>query len=343
MDKIKQVEEYLQTCVNNNEIPGASFAYIADKDYFGYVGYKSLIPNKELVDEDTLYDMASCSKVISTTTCALQLIEKGYFSLDSKLSDILIDFPHTDVTIKDIMAHTSGIVPDDKEYKKYMGKKEIWKFFKDKPLQFKPGEKVEYSDFGYVALGFAIEHFVGNLKEYATENIFKPLKMNNTMYQPSDKLNCVAEEDSLDRGLIRGEVHDGKAFRLNGISGNAGVFSNVKDLARFVRMMLNNGEYEGARILKPETIALLNNSYTEGLNRNRTLGWLINDPENPVGDYASKHYLFHTGFTGTSIYIDLDRKLGIVLLTNRIHPSRNNDKIKTIRNEVHNILLRGEN
>lgn len=339
MDKIEQVKQYLQSCVDNSEIPGASFAYIAEEDYFGYVGYKSLIPEKEIVDENTLYDMASCSKVISTTTCALQLIEKGYFNLDTKLKDILNDFPHKDVTIKHIMAHTSGIVPDDKAYKSCFGKQEIWNFFKDKPLQFLPGEKVEYSDFGYVSLGFAIEHFVGNLKDYATENIFKPLKMDRTMYQPTDKINCASTEDSLDRGLIKGEVHDGKAFRLNGISGNAGVFSNVKDLSRFVRMILNDGELDGNRILKKETIDLLSNSYTEGLNRNRTLGWLINDSENPVGDYASKHYLFHTGFTGTSIYIDLDNRIGIVLLTNRIHPSRNNDKIKNIRNEVHNILL----
>lgn len=339
-DKIHEAHEYLLDAVKQGFIPGASFAYIDQEDHYDYVGYKTLIPEKEPVDEDTLYDLASLSKVVSTTTCILQLIEKGYFTLDTKVSDILADFPHKEITIQQLLAHSSGIIPDDKEYRKCHGKEELWKFFRDKDLIYEPGSRVEYSDFGFIALGFVIEHFVGNLDQYARKSIFEPLKMLRTAYCPDDIVNCAATEVTEERGVIRGIVHDGKAMRLGGVSGNAGLFSDVKDLSRFVRMIMNDGELDDARILKAETAGLLRNSYTQGLNINRTLGWLIADPSNPVGQYASRHYLFHTGFTGTSIYIDLDKKISVILLTNRIHPSRANDRIRKIREDVHNILLK---
>ncbi len=342
MNKLKQAHEYLLDAVSRGFIPGFQLAYIDDGDYFDYAGYKTLVPEKEAVDEETIYDLASLSKVVSTTTCAMQLIEKSCFALDTRFSDILDDFPHREVTIRHLMAHSSGIIPDDKDYRKCRNRKELWDFFRNRPLNFESGSRVEYSDFGYIALGFAVEHFAGPLDRYAKENIFKPLKMHRTGYLPKDTSICAATEVTPERGVIRGIVHDGKALRMGGVSGNAGLFSDVKDLSRFARMIMNSGQLEGERILKKETVELLRNSYTKGLNINRTLGWLISDPSNPVGNHASKHYLFHTGFTGTSIYIDLERKLSVILLTNRVHPSRDNDKIRTIREDVHNILLKQE-
>ena len=339
-EKMNEAHAYLADAVDKGLIPGAQLAYVDEEDHFDHVGYKALIPEKETVDENTLYDLASLSKVVSTTTCVLQLIEKGHFTLDTKLCDILSDFPHKDITIKQLLSHTSGLIPDDKGYKKTQGKKEMWDFFKDRDLLYEPGSRVEYSDFGFISLGFVVEHFAGDLDEYARKNVFEPLKMYRTGYLPTDKENCAAAEVTEDRGIIRGEVHDGKAYRMGGISGNAGLFSDAKDLSRFVRMIMNGGELDGARILQKETVDLLKNSYTEGLNINRTLGWLIADPSNPVGPYASDHYLFHTGFSGTSIYIDLDKKVSVVLLSNRVHPSRNNDNIRKIREDIHSILLK---
>ena len=335
----------IEKAIDKGSIPGACWALVtkAGPTFYGHAGMRRLVPDKMPVAEDTLYDMASCTKVVATTTMALQLIEQGRMSLKTRLSDILTDFPHPEVTIGHIMTHTSGICHDDKAYKAYKGERQIWDFFKDKPLEFAPGTNLVYSDFGYVALGLAIEKMVeAPLDVYAREHIFQPLAMNETGYRPADRglaSRCAATEVTADRGIICGEVHDGKAWRLDEISGNAGLFSTTHDLARFVRMMLNDGSLDGAHVLSPTTIGLLKRCYTEGLPSRRTLGWIVGDRTAAMGDYYSDHCLFHTGFSGTSIYIDFDRGCGVILLTNRIHPRRDNDAIMDLRNRFHNTVL----
>lgn len=337
---IKETVDYLNSVIEKGEIPGASLGVI-NKDGAKHVcmGYAQTYPCKVPLKEEQLYDLASLTKVVSTTTLALKCIEKGLFTLKTRLQEILPDFPHSDVTIEHILTHTSGICADDKKYKKCSSKKEIREFFFSKELSFVPGSKVEYSDFGYVALGFAIEELLGPLNEVAKEWIFAPLGMSHTLYRPTeqfDKEVCVPTELTENRGLIQGVVHDGKANILEGVSGNAGLFSTVTDLSKFVSMILNNG----STVLSKTSINLLKKCYTEKLNLRRTLGWFSNEPSASIGDYYSDIILFHTGFTGTSILIDLERECGIILLTNRIHPSRNNDNIAHIRNTVHNLLLK---
>lgn len=339
MYNFDRAKEYIKSVVDKGLIPGAQFGIIGEEDMLSYYGYSQIYPEKIALKQETLYDLASLSKVVSTNTLILKLIEEGYFDLNTKLKDILTDFPYEEVDIKGLLTHTSGMVGDDKAYKSCKNKQEMYEFIKKLPLVYPAGTKVEYSDFAFICLGFVIEHFKGNLKEYANESIFKPLGMDHTKYQPDQSDDCVTTEITEERGVIKGVCHDGKGYRLDGISGNAGVFSNVSDLAKFVHMILNYGEYNGNRILKTETINLLKNCYTEGLNNRRTLGWIVKDDSNAYGDYASDVCLFHTGFTGTSIYIDFVRNMGIILLTNRVHPSRDNDNIKEIRNNLHNIIL----
>lgn len=341
---IKETEEYLKTVISKGEIPGCSLCVVTkeESESFFY-GLAALVPEIRELEKDMLYDLASLSKVVSTTTIALKCIEKGLFSLDTKVKEILKDCPYDNVTIKHILTHTSGIVYDDKEYKKLHGKDEIKKFIFEHPLSFIPGTKVEYSDFGYVVLGFVIEEIVGPIDEVARNWIFDPLEMKNTFYTPlkyTTKEKIVPSENTKDRGLAWGDVHDGKAYRLDGLSGNAGLFSNTSDLSHFVQMLLNNGLYKDKRILSPSTISNLKKCYTEKLNLRRTLGWFVNEESAPMGDYYSDKCLFHTGFTGTSIYIDFERELGIILLTNRIHPNRDNSNIAHIRNISHNLLLK---
>lgn len=337
---IEKIKKIIKEVVDEGKLPGATFGVVTlDSEEYDYYGYAQLVPEKKENNIDTLYDMASCSKVVATTTMILKLIEDNVISLDDSVQKHLPEFPYNNITIKHLLTHTSGLPGDDKRYKECKNKEELVKFMYSLSLNNEPGKIVEYSDFGYITLGLIIEKYKGSIEEYANELIFKPLGMNNTMYNPylkNRKQDCACAEVTDARGVIQGQVHDGKAYILNGLSGNAGLFSCVKDLGKFVRMMLNDGQ----PILKKETIDLLKLSYTEGLNLPRTLGWMFADKNTSCGDKISDISLYHTGFSGTSIYIDYVNKLGIILLTNRVHPTRNDlETITNVRKKIHSVVL----
>lgn len=208
----------------------------------------------------------------------------------------------------------------------------------DLPLSKKWGTQVIYTDFGFILLGLIIEYFMGPLDEIAKAIIFEPLGMNDTRYCPSDTQRCAPTEDHPQRGLIKGIVHDGKAFCMGQVSGNAGLFSTLSDTMTFAKMMLTQDE----RVLRNSSKALLHTSYTEKLNLNRTLGWFRYDPSWSFGPLVSQDVLYHTGFSGTSIYIDFNHQLAIVILTNRVHPTRDNDKIQAVRIRLHNLILEAQ-
>lgn len=337
---VEQIEQILKEYVDKGLLPGGTFGVITlDSEEYGNYGYSQVVPEKKENNVDTLYDMASCSKVVATTTMILKLIEDGIVGLEDSVQKHLPEFPYGNITIKHLLVHTSGLPGDDKRYKECKNKDELIKFMYSLPLNNESGKVVDYSDFGFITLGLIIEKYKGSLEEYANELLFKPLGMNNTMYNPylkGRKDDCACAELTENRGLIQGIVHDGKAYCLNGLSGNAGLFSCVKDLGKFVKMMLN----DGSPILKKETVDMLKCSYTEGLNLSRTLGWIYSDPTSSCGDQVSDCSLYHTGFSGTSIYIDFKNKMGIILLINRVHPTRNDSQtILEVRKRIHNTLL----
>lgn len=336
---IDYAKQILIDAVNNDVVPGGTIGFVdLNNEYFTNYGYAQVEPEKQLNNIDTLYDMASCTKVVATTTMILKLYEDKVIDLNDLVTKHLNDFPFDNITITHLLTHTSGLPADDKRYKLCKDKDELIKFIYSLSLNNKPGEVVEYSDFGFIVLGLIIEKYKGNIEEYANELIFKPLGMKNTVYNPylkNRKQDCACAEITSERGLIRGVVHDGKANILNGISGNAGLFSNVKDISKFIRMLLLDGE----NILNKETVELLKKPYTDKLNITRTLGWIFGSDENRP--YASKCSLYHTGFSGTSIYIDFEKKCGIVLLTNRVHPIRRDvNKVIELRNNVSTCLLK---
>lgn len=336
------LDELLKKYVDSKHVPGIVVGVVnKDKTEYhscGKMGYPEFIDNPKDVNEDTIYDLASCSKVVATTTMILKLIEEGYFDINTLVKDIIPEFKFENIRIWHLLTHTSGLVADNKDYKKCNSRAELWQFTLKQDVTFKEGSKVDYSDFGFIILGKIIEKYKGSLEDYASELIFKPLGMSRTMYNPylkGFKEQCCPAEVTKERGVIQGIVHDGKANKLDGLSGNAGVFSSVKDLSKFVLMYLNNG----SPILKKETIELVDKSYTKDLNISRTLGWIYNDPSMPSYPLGSEHSLYHTGFSGSSIYIDLEKQMGIVILTNRVHPTRVND-ISDIRKEVHQTILK---
>lgn len=340
MKILNNAETIIKEAVDNDLIPGAEYGFVTLEDSeFSHYGYKEVEPERIENSQDTLYDLASCSKVVVTTTLILKLIEDGKLTLDTKISDVLTDFPYTDITVKMCITHTSGIVGDDKAYKNCKNRDEIYEFIKQLPLAHKPLEMVDYSDFGFILLGFVIDKLAGSIEDYANEIIFKPLGMNNTMYNPylkGRKYDCACAEITEQRGLIQGVVHDGKANILAGLSGNAGVFSTAEDLAKFCVAILKDDD----TLLKKETKQEFRKCYTEGMNLHRTLGWCIACDEYACGSKYSEYSIFHTGFSGTSIYIDFVRKCAIILLTNRVHPYRRDVKIiSSIRNRFHDALL----
>ncbi len=342
-DYMTDVNAILKQYIGKGLIPCAQAAVVTTEGvYSTSQGFSSLLPKREVLREDAVFDLASLTKVVATTTLALQCLEKGLLNLDMPIQYLLLDFPYSEVTVGHVMTHTSGICHDDKAYKQLNSKEELREFFFQKPLEFKPGSQVVYSDFGYIALGFMIEAVLGPLDTVFQRDIAKPLDMRDTGYCPASRglsERCVPTEITKERGRIQGEVHDGKAHILHGVSGNAGLFSTMEDLTHFVTMMLQGGVFKGEKVLSQASVNQLKKCKTEGLNQRRTLGWWTDEPAMSFGDYYSSICIYHTGFTGTSIYIDFLRGCGIILLTNRIHPTRENPYITDFRNMVHNAIL----
>ncbi|MCI8540955.1 MAG: beta-lactamase family protein [Erysipelotrichaceae bacterium] len=335
-----KLQAYLANCVERNVFAGADFAMVTcDEERIIRVGNRQSIPHVIPNEAGTLWDLASVSKVVATTTCILKLMEDGALHLKSKVSDILPEFERTELTVRHLLTHTSGMPADVAGYKE-MSVEQLCKAICTMPYAYEPGTKVVYSDINFIALGWIIAKLKGSLDGYAKQAMFEPLGMSHTCYNPSAEQFdlCAAYEDLPARGgIIRGSVHDGKAHVFNGVSGHAGVFSTIEDLIRFVRMLLNDGTINGEVFLHEGTMGLLRKNLTPHRNERRTLGWIISDPNYGLGDYFSEHTLFHTGFSGSSVLVDLDRKVAFINCCNRIHPSRSDRRLYAERNQIHNL------
>jgi len=332
--------EHLNEAIWMGKIPGAQLAVFTDgKSYYRETGNVSGFGASAQVDRSTLYDVASLTKVVVTTTLTLIAIQDGKLDLNDTVKQYIPAFRHPHVTIRHLLTHTSGLCADDKRYRAVSEKAGMLAFILKKDLDFQAGTRVEYTDFGYILLGFILETIYTDLEFAAISKIFAPLGMKGSCFNPFSKGlggRCAPIEIQAERGIIQGSVHDGKGFRMGGVSGNAGLFSNACDLLKFAVSFLS----EPSPIFTKETMALLKTNQTEGLNLRRTYGWQVSDPGVcHFGNLASDHVLFHTGFTGVSIYIDFDRKVAIVLLTNRFLPDVDNLSIRAIRTKVHDEIL----
>ena len=337
----KKLKEYLDNQLNIS-FPGYSFALVKkyETPLFIANGKLNYLDEKDNGTASSIYDLAFLTKVIATTTAILKLLETGKIHLNQKVKEILPSFYDEFTTIYHLLTHTSGLPADLKSYRQCLTKTEFINFIYEIKAESPLNKQVIYSDFGFILLGFIIEHFERSIPDYLNEILFKPLNMINTTYHlsPFQKEITAKSENSPTRGLIHGEVHDGKAFLLNGESGNAGLFSNTIDLSKFAKMLLNNGNYENQSILKSETVNLLKDVYTKHLNEPRTLGWMSRNKNANQGDYLSDSIIFHTGFAGTSFLLDFEKELAIILLSNRINPSRNNKNIFNTRPTLHNLI-----
>lgn len=331
---INKITKIITKGVEKGDFPGANFCFINNnKIDCQYIGYKQIYPNKVKLVGDEIYDIASLSKIISTTTIIFKLIEKKLIKLQRKVKDILPDYIYDQTTIGDLLLHRSGLPAMIKDAYKIKSKEELIRKIYEEKLVYKPRTKIVYSDVGYILLGFIIENVTSeNIDKIANELIFKPLNMKNTTYKPIKEKSVPTEyrDDFLYRGLLRGIVHDERSFLLNGLSGHAGLFSSAYDIANYIHSFIYDNKLFND---KTKQLILKTNISLYDLENNlhvRTYGFnkFSNKPE------TNNFLIHHTGFTGCNLWIDFKNKRGFVLLTNSIHPKREYNKIFSYRQEI---------
>jgi len=346
--------QVIERAIQDKAFPGATVAVgyrgKASLHAFGNLSYAA---NAAAVDTHTMYDIASLTKVVATTTLVAKLAEGDFpvpLDLDARIERYLPEWatgPQPEwrhqVTVRHLLTHTSGL-PAFKEYWRTSKSKQdtLTKIFAE-PLEYEPGTKEIYSDLGIILMAEVIERLTGRtLDDLAKTYIFTPLAMKDTMFRPPKKLwPWIAPteiDNNLRHRLVQGEVHDENAFAIGGVSGHAGLFSTAPDLAAFCQMLLNGGVYAHHRVLRRATIAQFTTPQQLS-SGTRTLGWAVPTEGGSSGHYFSTHSFGHTGFTGTSIWIDPDRQLFVVLLTNRVHPTRENQKIAQLRPAFHDAVM----
>ncbi|MGB0079105.1 MAG: serine hydrolase domain-containing protein [Candidatus Sulfotelmatobacter sp.] len=300
------------------------------------------------VNPSTLFDLASLTKVVATTPAAMLLYERGLLDLEAPVSAIVPEFTadpakdsrRCEVTLRMLLAHSSGLPAHEKFFLKARTRNELLQAAFTTPLAVDPASRVEYSDVGFIILGVALERLADeSLDRFCQREIFAPLGMINTTFNPPPEIRAkippTADDQTFRKRLIQGEVQDENASVLGGVAPHAGLFSTAEDLAKFAQVMLN----QGSPILRPETIALFTRREPAPSSTSRALGWDTPSASSQSGKYFSPQSFGHLGYTGTSLWIDPTRQLSITLLTNRTWPDCSNQAIKQARPKFHDAII----
>jgi len=303
------------------------------------------------VNAETIFDTASLTKPVVTTTLAAMLYEQGQLDIGAPVGRYLPDWSRganperrARVTVAHLLAHASGLPAHEDYFLKSKGQAEILARAVAQPLIYEPGTQTIYSDIGFILLGSIIESLTGQgLDRLAQERIFAPLGLTKTMFRPPKALRsqiAPTERAAARKQLVQGEVHDQNASAMGGVAGHAGMFSTGPDLAIFCQMLLNGGIYAHERILGRRTVAEFTSANSLASNT-RTLGWNVPTERSSSGKYFSKQSIGHTGFTGTSIWIDPAKELFVVLLTNaaRVAAHHEDDLIRRVQPAVHDAIV----
>ena len=298
---------------------------------FGNLGWTS--DAGPVVAERTIYDLASLTKVVGTTTAVMILFDEGKIHLDDQVVKYIPEFTgggKDAVTIRQLLEHRSGLPAGRDLWRLAHTPEEARAAVISTNLFAAPGQYYEYSDLGADMLGFVVEAVAGeSLDKFLDARVFTPLGMSDTHFRPDASLRgrIAPTEITPPRGYpLRGEVHDENAYALGGVAGHAGLFSTASDLSIFAQMLLNRGSYNGTRIVADSTVAL----FTKRAAGTRALGWDTCAGHGGCGTYMGPNAYGHTGFTGTSLWIDPDREMFVVLLTNRVHAARARRPAKVI-------------
>jgi beta-N-acetylhexosaminidase len=349
--RLKPVWKVLDGAVKDGAFPGGVLA-VGHRGELRVraCGRQSYAAGAPKVTPETIYDAASLTKPVVTATLAAMLGEAGALDLDAPVSRYLTEWrtgepgdARARITVRNLLTHTSGLPAHRDYFQKTLDRGELVHTALAEPVEYEPGTQSVYSDVGFILLGVIIEWLTGRgLDQLASERIFTPLGMKDTEFSPARGLRAriaPTERDEVFRKrVMRGEVHDENAWAMGGVAGHAGMFSTAPDLAVFCQMMLNGGIYAHRRLLRRATVAQFTTPEAAAAGA-RTLGWMTPTENSSSGRYFSRGSFGHTGFTGSSLWIDPDKELFVVLLTNRVHPTRENEKIKQVRPAVHDAVI----
>ena len=345
----------LREAINDSIFPGAQ-VFISKGDNiissrgFGTLDYTDY---SQIVDSNTIYDVASLTKVLSTTPIVMKFIEKKKLSLNYLLSDFYPSFKNhnkQNITIRHLLRHTSGLKSYIEYYRyKNFNREKIINDIVNIPLEYEPDSKTVYSDLGMILLLDIIEKVTGSsLENLSSKYFYRPLSMNNTFFNPSaeviDRIAPTENDTYFRKQLLKGIVHDENAYLLGGVSGHAGLFSSAKDIGVYCKMLIDGGYQLGRRYFDKEMIEIFTKRQNITPGSDYALGWDTpsKNGKSSAGDYLSKTSFGHLGFTGTSMWVDPENEIIVVLLTNRVYPTRNKKNITRrmydFRRNFHNSL-----
>lgn len=352
-DKIDSIDDLVQEAIAEGTTPGAVVLIAKDnkiikEDAYGFASkydMGQLLHNPKKMTIKTVFDLASVTKVMATTQGIMKLVSDGEVSVEDKAADYIPGFSKhgkDEITIEHLLTHTSGLTPWQPAYLHASDSSEVLEYINDMELDYETGTDRRYSDFSFMMLGFVIEEVSGQrLDEYLEQNIYKPLKMKDTMFNAGNKINkriastswgngyeykmiddpnfgYYVEEDADDFAgwrdyTLNGEVNDGNSYYANdGVAGHAGLFSNARDLAVLGQTMLNNGKYGNITLYDEETVQ----TFTDAHHSGQGFGWERNQAWY-MGNLHSGEAYGHTGFTGTQVIFDPVYNLQIIVLTNK--------------------------
>ena len=347
-NRFEAVETLVEQSIADNVFPAASIAVIYRDNVvfhkaFGHMTYGK---NSPPVDTSTIFDVASLTKPIVTTSIVMQLSERDSLNLDAPVSSYIPEFSQSgkeNVTVKNLLLHNSGLIAHRFLIKTSRTADEAIASIYNEPLRTQTGTKTTYSDLGFITLGKVIERVTGNsLEENFSVRFSKPLGMQSTLFNPPKALHpqiAPTEKDTLwSLTKPRPLVHDHNAALLGGIAGHAGLFSTTEDLLVFVHMLLQEGRYDNRVFFLPSTLK----RFTRRNLGSRALGWDLRslNGSSSSGQYFSARTYGHLGYTGTSIWIDPEKELAVITLTNRVHPTSENTKIRRFRPLLHDAVVK---
>jgi uncharacterized protein YbbC (DUF1343 family)/CubicO group peptidase (beta-lactamase class C family) len=363
-ERLAKIDEAVLESIARKETPGA-VVLVARKGRIVYrkaFGDRAIEPKREAMTVDTIFDLASLTKIVATATSIMILVERGKVSLADPVALYIPEFAKNGkerITVEQLMTHRAGLPPDN-EIGDYVGKTvdPLSLIYELRP-SYEPGTRFVYSDVGFIVAAEIVRRVSGKpFHIFARQNIFGPIGMKDTFFgtrlinamvskgslpaqtfEAMDEITKrIAPTENREGRWMRGEVHDPRAYEMGGVAGHAGVFSTADDLAIFCQMILNKGEYNGVRVLSPYSVERMVSAQTLPTSQMRGIGWDINTSYSsnrgdlfPVGTFG------HTGFTGTSIWLDPAGETSVVLLTNRLHPNGKGD-VTRLRSFVASIV-----
>jgi len=330
-EKLAEMDRVIREAIAEKKCPGGVL-WVEHRDAAYHQGYgqRALVPGPDPMTEDTIFDAASLTKVIACAPAVMLLVERGQLHLADRVEQYLHEFTgggKERVTVQQLLTHTSGLRGDIETRSDWHGQQTAIQKACEEKLLSEPGTVFRYSDINFFLLGEIVQRVSQmGLEEFVAREIYGPLRMTNTGYLPKpDRLGRIAPTEVIAGQPLRGVVHDPTARHMGGVAGHAGVFTTAADLARFARMLLHGGELDGVRVFKPETVQLMTRVQTpESVGARRGLGWDIDSGySGPRGKWFPLGSYGHTGWTGTSLWIDPFSQSFVIFLSNRNHPNEN--------------------